>query len=91
MFVTFTQEELEDLRRYDAEIDTSPMSYKDFLISQFVDDLLFPDRKRERERSHQDYERYREWYAAYGREYRPHTRRKKRSGSGHGIRPIGSG
>lgn len=66
MFVTFTSEELEELRRFDAEIDAAPMTFEDYQISDFVEDLLFPGQKRSR----QSYDRYREWYIAYGREYR---------------------
>lgn len=70
MFLTFTLAELEELRRIDAETDAAPMTYEDFMISELVDDLLFSEKKQERERGHQSYERYREWYLAYGRAYR---------------------
>lgn len=74
MFLTFTPEELEELRRFDAEIDAAPMEYEDYLISNFVEALLFPERERERakrrERERRTYERDAEKRRQYQREYR---------------------
>lgn len=74
MFVTFSPEELEALRRFDAEIDAAPMEYEDFLISDFVEALLFPDREPEQVKrrgcKRREYEQHRERYLAYNREYR---------------------
>ena len=74
MFLTFTPEELEELRRFDAEIDAAPMEYEDYLISDFVEALLFPDRERRRaqrrEHDRRTYEREAEKRRQYQREYR---------------------
>ncbi len=72
--MTFTPEELEELRRYDALIDAAPMTYKDYLLSDFVEALLFPEReyerKKQREAARRRYERRKEAVSAYGKEYR---------------------
>lgn len=74
MLLTFTSEELEELRRFDAEIDAAPMEYEDYLLSDFVEALLFPEREQERakrrEYSRQTYERDAEKRRQYQREYR---------------------
>ncbi len=43
-FTTFTAEELEELRRFDEEVDASELTYEDFLLEDLVEDLLFPER-----------------------------------------------
>ncbi len=74
MRTTFTPEELEELRRFDSLIDAAPMTHRDYLLSDFVEALLFPEREREREKkreaAHRRYERRKEAVSAYGREYR---------------------
>ena len=74
MFLTFTPEELEELRRFNAEIDAAPMTYEDYQISAFVEALLFPDRERRRaqrrEHDRRTYEREAEKRRQYQREYR---------------------
>lgn len=40
----FTPEELEELRRYDALVDESPMICEDWKALTLVEDLLFPER-----------------------------------------------
>lgn len=73
MFLTFTPEELEELRRFDAEVDAAPMEHEDFLISDFVEALLFPERERarakQRAESRRRYEHRKEKARAYDREY----------------------
>ena len=49
MRALFTPEELEELRQYDAMVDASPMSHEDWKVLGLVEDLLFPERARERE------------------------------------------
>ena len=77
--MTFTPAELEELRRFDAEVDAAPMEYEDFLISELIDDLLFPEQRRKRERSHQSYERCRERCLQYGKEYRATHQEEERA------------
>lgn len=40
----FTPEELEELRRFDEEVDASDLTYEDYLLEDLVEDLLFPHR-----------------------------------------------
>lgn len=75
MFVIFTPAELEELRRFDAEVDAAPMEYENFLISEFIDSLLFP----ERERKCQSYERCRERYLQYQSKYRATHQEEERA------------
>ena len=74
VFLTFTPEELEELRRFDAEVDAAPMTYEDYQISDFVEQLLFPERLFERARwreyKRRTYERDGEKRRQYQREYR---------------------
>ena len=95
MFLTFTPEELEELRRFDAEIDVAPMEYEDYLISDFVEALLFPERERERakrrERERRAYERDAEKQGSISGSTGPPTRKKRRPGSGPIMRPTGGG
>lgn len=71
--MTFTSEELEELRRYDTMIDAAPMTYEDYQLSDFVEALLFPERERarakQRAESRRRYERRKEKARAYDREY----------------------
>lgn len=50
MIALFTVEELEELARFDALVDSAPMTAADYRQIQFDEDILFPDRSRERER-----------------------------------------
>ena len=72
MRTIFTPEELEELRKYDALVDASPMTHQDYTLSAFVDSLLFPDMQREkrREAAHRRYEKRKDYVSAYGKEYR---------------------
>ncbi len=45
-----TPEELEELRRFDGEIDNADLTLEDYEYSDFVDDLLFPEKRKARER-----------------------------------------
>ena len=47
---SFTAEELEELRRFDAEVDAAEMAEEDYGVTGLVDDLLFPQKAKERER-----------------------------------------
>lgn len=53
----FTAEELEELRRFDEEIDKADLTYEDYLIEDLVEDLLFPEKAAERERKAESYRR----------------------------------
>lgn len=53
----FTAEELEELKRFDEEIDKADLTYEDYLIEDLVEDLLFPEKARERERKAESYKR----------------------------------
>lgn len=66
---TFTPEELDELRRFDAEVDAAPMTYEDWKTLDLVEDLLFPERARQREASRRKYERSRERALSYSKEY----------------------
>ena len=50
----FTPEELEELRRIDAEIDAEPMTDEDYRLSDFIDGILFPEQKERKERKRAD-------------------------------------
>ena len=45
----FTKEELESMRRWDEEIENSEMTLEDFEICKFVDELLSPEKVKNRE------------------------------------------
>lgn len=70
----FTPEELEELRRIDAEIDAAPLDFEDWKTLDLVEALLFPERERERakrrEYSRRYYEQTKERRRQYSREYR---------------------
>ena len=52
----FTPEELEELRRFDAEIDAAEITDEDYRISDLIDSLLEePERKRTNERKRAAY------------------------------------
>ena len=55
MVAQFTAAELEELARYDALVDASRMTAADYRQTQFVEDLLFPERAKERERARKQY------------------------------------
>lgn len=59
----FTAEELEELRRFDEEIDKAEMTVEDFALSDYIDDLLFPHKVATRERQRENYKK-RGGYAA---------------------------
>ena len=44
--MAFTEKELEELRRFDALIDAAPMTYQDYIISDFVEGILFPEQEK---------------------------------------------
>lgn len=73
MEALFSPEELEELRRVDAEIDAAPLDYEDWKAVELVEALLFPERERERakrrEYSRRTYERNAEKIKQYSREY----------------------
>ena len=46
--MAFTEKELEELRRFNALIDASPMTYRDYIISDFIEDILFPELEKQR-------------------------------------------
>lgn len=51
MVAQFTAAELEELARFDALVDASGMTAADYRQTQFIEDLLFPERAKERERN----------------------------------------
>lgn len=55
--MAFTEKELEELRRFDALIDASPMTYRDYIISDFIEDILFPELEKQRAEAHRRYQR----------------------------------
>lgn len=50
MVSQFTAAELEELTRYDALVDASRMTAADYRQTQFIEDLLFPEQAKRRER-----------------------------------------
>ena len=40
----FTPEELEELRKFDEEVDAMELTYADYLLEDLVEDLLFPEK-----------------------------------------------
>lgn len=81
----FTPEELEELRRVDAEIDAAPFDYADWKAVELAEALLFPERERvkQREYSRRFYARNAEKVKQYSREYyqahREEIRARKRA------------
>ena len=65
--MAFTEKELEELRRFDALIDASPMTYRDYIISDFIEDILFPELEKQRAESHRRYQRRAESHRRYQR------------------------
>lgn len=49
----FTEEELESMRQWDAEVGASEMTAEDFESEDFVEDLLFPEQAKIREQKKQ--------------------------------------
>lgn len=66
----FTAEELEELRKFDAEVDEADLTYEDYLLEDLVEDILFPEKAEERERRHE--------YRKAKREKVPVAERKRR-------------
>lgn len=70
----FTPEELEELRRFDAEIDAAPLNFEDWKTIELVEALLSPDCDRERakrrEYNRRYYEHAKEKRRQYSRKYR---------------------
>lgn len=74
---TFTPEELEELRRYDALVDESPMTCEDWKALTLIEDLLFPERVAVRKANHARYLRRKEAMAARGKAYREANRERE--------------
>lgn len=55
---SFTPEELEELKRIDAELDAAPLTLEDYEAQEFVDDLLFPEKAKERAKNTESKRRY---------------------------------
>lgn len=68
--MAFTEKELEELRRFDALIDASPMTYRDYIISDFIEDILFPELEKQRAESHRRYQRRKNLAKANAQAYR---------------------
>lgn len=73
----FTPEELEELRRFDALVDESPMTREDWKAPVLVEDLLFPERVAVRKANHARYLRRKEAMAARGKAYREANRERE--------------
>lgn len=70
----FTAEELEELKRIDAELDSQPVTKEEYEALDFIEELLFPEKfaekkekVRARRRAH--YEKHREEHLKACREY----------------------
>ena len=53
----FTAEELEELRRFDEEVDKAGLTYEDYLIEDMVEELLFPEKVKEHRKMVEKYRR----------------------------------
>ena len=40
----FTAEELEELKRFDEEIDREDLTHEDYMLEELVEDILFPEK-----------------------------------------------
>lgn len=49
----FTAEELEELRKFDEEVEEAELTYEDYLLEDLVEDILFPEKAKEREKLHE--------------------------------------
>lgn len=67
--MAFNEKELEELRRFDALIDASPMTHKDYIISDFIEDMLFPELEKQRAEAHRRYQRRKDQAKAYAQAY----------------------
>lgn len=67
--MAFTEKELEELRRFDALIDAAPMTYQDYIISDFVEGILFPEQEKRRETARCRYRRRKDQAKAYAQAY----------------------
>lgn len=74
---TFTPEELEELRRFDALVDESPMTCEDWKALALVEDLLFHERVAAKKANHARYLRRKEAMAARGKAYREANRERE--------------
>ena len=46
----FTEEEIEELRRFDAMVDAEPMTHEDYAQLDFIEELLFSGQKTPQEK-----------------------------------------
>ena len=67
--MAFTEKELKELRRFDALIDASPMTYRDYIISDFIEDILFPELEKQRAEAYRRYQRRKTQAQAYAQAY----------------------
>ena len=67
--MAFTEKELKELRRFDALIDASPMTYRDYIISDFIEDILFPELEKQRAEAYRRYQRRKNQAKAYAEAY----------------------
>ena len=67
--MAFTEKELKELRRFDALIDASPMTYRDYIISDFIEDILFPELEKQRAEAYRRYQRRKNQAKAYAQAY----------------------
>ena len=74
---TYTPEELEELRRFDALVDESPMTCEDWKALALVEDLLFPERVAARKANYARYLRRKEAMAVHGKAYREANRERE--------------
>lgn len=70
----FTPEELEELKRIDAELDAMPVTPAEYAALEFIEELLFPEKatarkEKDRARRRSYYEEHREECLEVGRAY----------------------
>ena len=70
----FTPEELEELKRIDAELDAMPVTPAEYAALDFIEELLFPEKaaarkEKDRARRRTYYEEHREECLEVGRAY----------------------
>ena len=71
----FTEEELEELRRFDAMVDAEPMTHEDYAQLDFIEELLFSGQKTPQEKKQAEQnERRKQWRLEHPEEARARDR-----------------
>ena len=82
MAIKWTAEELEELRRFDEEVDASPMTADDYAASDLIEEILFPEASKKRQKTHEKHLRWKkrvgsEKVAERNQKYRDYSAKHK--------------